>query len=218
MNAPVDTDADLASFLTSAKDHGIGDEFIVSLLRQNGWPERRVFRAFASHYSGVLGLPIPVRSQQVEQAREGFLYLINFITLGFWTVALGQIWYRLIARWLPDALDSTYFSQNLRSELSWQIATIVTALPIFALIHALIRKELRRRPEMYESGVRKWLTYLALVIAALVVLTDGVWFTNAFLQGELSTRFILDSIVLLLLGGGVFTYYLATMNPPGAQE
>ena len=163
-----------------------------------------------------MGTPIPSRSQYGENARDAFYYLINFITLGFWTVALGQIWYVLIARWVPDAAAYDYRQINLRDQISWQAATVIVAFPIFAFVHYLIRKQLALRPDMYESAVRKWLTYIALVFAALVVLTDGVWFTNALLRGEITVRFILDSIALLVLGGGVFAYYLATINPPEA--
>jgi hypothetical protein len=67
---------------------------------------------------------------------------------------------------------------------------------------------------MYDSGVRKWLTYIALVIAAIVVIGDGVFFINAFLRGELTTRFILDEILLFVLSGGVFGYYLSTIDAP----
>lgn len=213
MDAPLAAETDLTSFVNNAKGHGIADNFIVTLLRQNGWPERRIFRAFSSHYAGVLGAPIPVRSQHAEHAREGFYYLINFITLGFWTIALGQIWYTLIARWFPDVAESAGSAAALGDQLSWQVATIIIALPIFIFVHQLIQRELRLRPEMYDSGIRKWLTYIALVFASLVLLSDGVWFTNAFLRGELTLRFVLDSIVLLVLGGGVFAYYLKTMNP-----
>jgi hypothetical protein len=58
---------------------------------------------------------------------------------------------------------------------------------------------LRRRPEAAESGVRAWITYVALVIAAIVVLLDGIWFLEALLRGEITVRFLLDSLVLLAL-------------------
>jgi hypothetical protein len=204
---------ELSSFLHIAKDRGVADESIVALLRHNGWSERRVRGALTGYYSESLGTPVPSRGGNAENARDAFYYLLNFITLGFWTVALGQVFYTLIARWVPDAADASYYQGNLTQEISWQVATIIVAFPIFALIHGVIRRNLRLHPETYESGVRKWLTYIALVLAALVVLTDGVWFTNALLRGELTMRFILDSCVLLVLGGGIFAYYLTTMNP-----
>lgn len=211
------SDAELRAFFLAAKERGLSDEFVVALLRQNGWSERRVFKAYAAFCTDVLGMPVPARHQQGEHSRDAFLYLLNFITLGFWTVALGQIFYILIAHWLPDGTQFSPYAGTLRDQIAWQVATVVVAFPIFLFVHRIIQRELRLRPDLYDSGVRRWLTYIALVIAAVIVITDGVWFIEALIRGELTLRFILDSLVLLVLGGGVFTYYLARMDPRGAQ-
>ncbi len=210
------SDIEAASFVGSAKSHGLNDDTILALLRNAGWSERRALRLLGRHYSEALGIAVPARPQGSEYAREAFYYLLNFITLAFWITALGQIGYTLIAHWFPDAADTYRYSIPLIEQLSWQIATIGVAFPIFAFVHMLIGKALAQRPEMYDSGVRNWLTYIALVIAAIVVIGDGVFFINAFLRGELTTRFILDEILLLVLGGGVFGYYLSTIDPPKA--
>lgn len=216
MNTPSGADTDLMAFLLAARGQGVSDEFVVAMLRQNGWPERRIFKAYSSLYAQVLGTPLPVRHQPVEHARDAFYYLLNFITLAFWSVALGQIFYILIAHAFPDPVQSMPFAEPLRNRISWQIATVVVAFPIFLFVHSIIGRELRLRPDLYDSGVRRWLTYIALVIAAIIVITDGIWFIQALIRGELTTRFVLDSLVLLVLGGGVFAYYLATMDSPAA--
>jgi Domain of unknown function (DUF5671) len=190
------------------------------MLRQNGWSEQRIFRAYSALYADLLGTSLPTRPQSAENARDAFYYLLNFITLAFWTVALGQIFYILIAHAFPDAAQVGSYAGSLRDQISWQVATVIVAFPIFLLVHSVIQRELRLRPDLYGSGVRRWLTYIALVIAAIIVITDGVWFVEALIRGELTVRFILDSLVLLILGGGVFAYYLTTMEPsaPTAQE
>ena len=208
------SDAELAAFLRVAKEQGISDEFVVALLRQNGWPERRIYRAYSAFYADRLGTPLPSRQHAVENARDAFYYLLNFITLGFWTVALGQIFYRLIAYRLPDTTSPYYGS--LRDDLAWQAATVIVAFPVFLYVHSLIQRELRSRPDLYDSGIRRWLTYLTLVVAAIILLTDAAWVIQALIRGELTLRFILDSLVLLVLGGGVFVYYLRTMEPPAS--
>ena len=218
MSTPAASDAGLLEFIRAAKGHGVSDEFIVSLLSDRGWSERRVYAAFSSFYADSLGMPVPARSGHVENARDAFYYLLNFITLSFWTVALGQVFYILIARAFPDAtLTAPYYAESLRDQIAWQIAVVIIAFPVFVFVHTVIQRELSKRPDLYDSGVRRWLTYLALVIAAIVVLTDGVWFISALLRGELTVRFILDSLVLLILGGGVFFYYLKTIDAPAAQ-
>lgn len=207
-------DTSFAAFVHAAKSHGMTDEFIVSLLRQNGWSERRIFRTYSSYYTGLLGTPLPARPQGAGSARDAFYYLLNFITLGFWTVSLGQIFYMLIAKQFPDAVDRFNEFQPFREAISWQLACVIVAFPIFLFIHSQIQKDLQARPDLYDSGVRRWLTYIALVLAALILLCDAVWFFEALIRGELTVRFILDSLVLLVLGGGVLTYYLRTIDPP----
>lgn len=208
---------ELSDFIQAAKGGGVADDSIVGMLRQSGWAERRIYRALGAYYGEKLGTAVPARTQSGENARDAFLYLLNFITLGFWTVALGQIFYALIAHWFPDPTQ-TYAEWSLREDMPGQLATVIVAFPIFAFVHYLIARELQKRRDLYYSGVRRWLTYLALVLAALTVLADAIWFVTSLLKGELTVRFFLDSVVLLLLGGGVFAYYMQTINPPAAQE
>jgi small-conductance mechanosensitive channel len=206
----------LRGFLQSAKQRGIPDETLVSLLRHRGFSERSIYRALAAHYEDVLGESLPSRGLDVENARDAFYYLLNFITLAFWTVALGQIFYMLIERRFPDALDANVPS-SVRDEIAGQLAAVIVTFPVFSIVHSLIQAQLRKRPDLYYSPIRRWLTYVALVLAAIVLVADAVWFVTSFLQGQLSIRFALDSLVLLVLGGGVFLYYLMTMEPPAAR-
>ncbi len=214
------TSEDLDRFVRTGKAKSVPDDALVALLRQNGWSERRIFRSLGAYYGDALGMPPPGRSGRTENARDAFLYLLNFITLGFWTVALGQLFDALIERRFPDPADilSGGRSGPLLAEIAWQLATIIVAYPCFVLVGRLIARELARRPDAVESGVRAWITYVALVIAALVVLMDAIWFLNALLRGELTVKFILDSLVLLVLGGGVFGYYLNGLRPASADK
>ena len=98
------------------------------MLRQNGWSERRIFRAYSAFYADRLGMPLPKCRQAAESARDAFYYLLNFIMLwGFWTVALGQIFYRLIAYRFPDSTDNTPTSASLRDDIAWQAVTVIEA-------------------------------------------------------------------------------------------
>ena len=204
---------ELGTFLASAKMHGMADETLVSLLRFNGWSERRIFRALTTYYTDAFGMPIPSRGGYAENARDAFLYLLTSSPSLFGRWHSARSFTRSSRIGFPDAAQGQYYGVSLLDQISWQTATVIVAFPIFVIVHNLIARSLRRQPESYESGVRKWLTYIALVLAALVVLSDGVWFVNAFLRGELTARFILDELVLLALGGGVFGYYLATISP-----
>lgn len=211
------TGDDLDGFIRTAKDHGVPDDALVALLQQNGWSPRRIYRGLSAYYTEALGVAPPQRGSRGENPRDAFLYLLNFITLGFWTIALGQLFYTLIARWFPDAAYTGY-GGPLTYQIAWQLATIIVAFPAFLFVARAIGGELQRRPEAAESPVRAWLTYVALVIAAIVVLLDAIWFLEALLRGEITIRFLLDTLVLLVLGGGVFVYYLGGLRPARAQR
>jgi hypothetical protein len=206
-------DDELAPFLRAAKERGIPDDSIVGMLRQNGWSERRIYRALSEQYAGILGLPVPRRAQAAGNARDAFLYLLNFITLGFWTVALWQIWDHLVNRWFPDALSSSAGGE-LREDIAWQVALILVSFPIFIVVHTLIQRELARRPELYYSAIRRWLTYVGLVLTAIPIVIDAAYTVQQLIMGQLTIHFFLDTLGLLAIGGGIFAYYLLTIDPP----
>ena len=222
MSQPTLTPAQqLDRFIRTAKVNGVADDALVAVLRHNGWPERWIYRSLGAYYGDALGMLPPSRSGRSEHARDAFYYLLNFITLGFWTIALGQLFYTLIERRFPSPVgpySGGRYSGSLVSEVAWQLATIIVAYPCFVFVGWLIARQNERRPDALESGVRAWITYVALVIAAIVVLMDAIWFLNALLRGELTVKFVLDSLVLLVLGGGVFAYYLSGLRPPAAER
>jgi hypothetical protein len=164
-------------------------------------------------------MPLPTRPGRVENARDAFLCVLSFITLGFWTLALGQICYILIDRQFPDSLayNADAFSH---AAITTQLATLIIAFPLFLFVNRTIALEMRRRQDIadFGFGVRKWLTSVALTIAATILLGDGIWFLTTFLNGELTIRFILKAFVLLFIAGGIFTYYLPQIGADVPDE
>jgi membrane protein YqaA with SNARE-associated domain len=84
--------------------------------------------------------------------------------------------------------------------------------PVFLLVTWEIVRGVRRQPERLESPVRKWLTYIALVITASTVIGDVVTFLAYFLRGDLDTRFVLKVVTVPVIAGGVFAYYLDSLR------
>lgn len=209
MSKPVVPD-DLGAFVQTAKGQGVADTDLVGLLRQHGWSDRRAYAALSQYYTQKLRA-IPERGGAAESARDAFLYLLAFATLATWTVALVWLAYVLIDHAVPSALDSSYYG-SFRESVAGQLASLIVAFPIFMAVSAAIVRQTRSRPESLESGVRKWLTYVALVITAVIMLGDGVWFLTQFLLGDLTLRFALKAFVLFAVAGGVLWYYLGSVS------
>lgn len=201
--------ASLRAFIDAAKAKGASDRFLSDLLKSSGWADKKIFSAFRQYYEEATGLALPVRRESGESARDAFFYLIAFSTLATWTIALGSLLFRLIDRWFPDpvTLRGAYYPYQ-RLDLSFQIACILVAFPVFMYVSRRINRIVADEPRNRNSGVRKWLTYLALVIAASVLICDAVAVLAYFLQGEVTLRFVFKVIVVGAIAAGVFGYYL----------
>jgi len=131
------THAELQPFIDAAKERGAGDEFLASLLTRRGWPAEDVYSALGEWWSGATGVAVPARRGSPENARDAFLYLLAFSTLATWASALGSLWFQLIEYWLPDAVTGRYV-YNFRSSVTWQMAALLVALPIYLMVMRLI--------------------------------------------------------------------------------
>ncbi len=201
----------LFEFVEAAKSKGASDEFLASLLARQGWPQDDVHAALCRYWEGQTGLAVPQRTGGGESSRDAFLYLLSFSTLATWTSALGSMLFQFIDRWIPDPVtrDQVY---AVRTAVTWQMASLAVAFPIFLLVMRTILREARDRPERLQSGVRKWLTYLALLLTAGAMICDLIWFLDYFLTGELTSRFVLKALTVMLLCGAVFVYYLGSLH------
>ena len=61
-------------------------------------------------------------------------------------------------------------------------------------------------PEKAKSGVRRWLSFLSLFVGAVTLMLDVIWAIYYFVEGDLTTRFLLKVLVLFIVTGGVFLY------------
>lgn len=202
---------ELQLFIAAAKERGAGDDFLANLLTRRGWSPADVYAALAEWWEQATGVAVPARRNAAESARDAFLYLLAFSTLATWACALGSLWFRLIEHWLPDSVVSPYV-YSFRSTITWQMASILVALPIFLFVMRLILRETRANPERVESGVRKWLTYIALFLAATGVVSDLVCFVDYLLRGEITPRFVLKCLTVLAICGSIFGYYLGFLR------
>lgn len=201
----------LIGFIDASKSKGASDEFLASFLSRRGWPQDDVYAALGNYWERVTGLSVPERSGGGESSRDAFLYLLSFSTLATWTTALGSMLFRFIEHWFPDPVTRDYV-YSTRNAVTWQMASIAVAFPIFLLAMRSILAEAQHDPERLQSGVRKWLTYIALLVTASAVICDLIWFFDYFLTGELTARFILKAFTVMLICGAIFSYYLDSLH------
>ncbi len=206
----------IAEFIEKALAAGVPHDSLVGLLTARGWPEKEIYEALASHYQRVVGLDIPRRPGAGASAREAFFYLLIFATLATWTIGFGYLAFSLIDWWFADALFSRYQPTLETYTVTWSLAAVIIAFPLYLLISRIVIRESAAHPEKLDSGIRKWLTYMALVVAAGVFMGDLITVLASLLRGEITSRFIAKAFVVLLLSGGVFSYYFGGLRKTDA--
>jgi Domain of unknown function (DUF5671) len=206
-------DENLLEFIKAAKSHGIADDTLVGLLKGRGWPQEIIYDGLAAHYENAAGLKIPTRNRSGAAAKDAFYYLLAFSTLATWTVGFGSLMFLLIENWIADPLaPRSYGYAYADSGFASSIASILVAFPIYLFVMRLITRDIRLDPEKLESPVRKWLTYIALLVAAAVMIGDLVTVLEFFLRGEFTSRFLAKAVTVFVISGAVLWYYLGELK------
>src|SRR3989344_9353400 len=122
--------------------------------------------------------------------RDVFLYLLSIISLVATAVSLGVLLFQYINVYFPDVIVDPYFSpSNYYSQIRSALAALVVFFPVYFWVSRFLRKDIEENPEKRDLKIRKWLLYLTVFVAALVVIGDLVVLINTFLEGELTIRF-----------------------------
>jgi len=213
------SDPNLVKFIETARGQGASDQSLAGLLKGRGWPEEAVHRVLGDHYEKQTGISIP-EYRRAGAAKDAFLYLLAFATLATWTIELGSLLFTLIDRWIPDPVTQSpyYYGQYQDYAVASSMASIIVAFPIYLVVMRLIVRDLEQHPEKSDSGVRKWLGYIALLIAAGVIIGDLITFLTFLLRGELTSRFVTKVATVLIISGGVFWYYLGSFKKTAAGQ
>lgn len=201
---------ELGLFAKEALSRGIEKTAITQAMIEAGWTPEQA-RVALSAYSDVT-FPIPVpRPRPQLSAREAFLYLVLFTTLYMSAYHLGSLLFDLVNRSFPDPAvtrDSRWVEESMR----WSVAYLVITFPAFGFVAHYIGKDVARHPIKRLSPIRRWLTYLTLFIASGALIGDLATLVYSILAGELTTRIVLKVLVVIVIAGTAFGYYLMDLR------
>ncbi len=114
----------------------------------------------------------------------------------------------------PDSLDGGYSSYSLSwqdSSIRWAMAMIVVGVPVYLILAWLVNKHVRQLAETSggnQTGGRKFLSSIIIFLSSATVITSLVSIVYYFFGGEITVRFILKSLTVLLSAGGILWYYI----------
>lgn len=137
-------------------------------------------------------------------AKDVFAYLLTFVMLYLGVINLISLLWQIIVVQFPD--PTSFGWMNPYDSMRNSIATLIVVWPVFLLMTRYLVHDLKRNPEKVDLWVRRWLTYLTIFVASVTIIVDLITLLNSFLGGELTTRFVLKVLAVLLVAACVLGY------------
>ncbi len=199
------------SYVSGKLREGVDPETIKRHLLMVGWSESQAKELLTTALVAS-GVPSPSGaasgSGKLASAVEVVVNLFAFILLGITATAFGILYYQIVNYFFPDPLTVFYGSYEAsRSAMHYAMAALLIGFPIYFLVVSYSLKRFLVDMEKAESQLSKWLTYIVLLIAATTIVGDLITSIYFLLQGEITVRFFLKALTILVLSGGVFGFY-----------
>ncbi len=140
--------------------------------------------------------------------RDLFLHLLVIVALYWSAITFIALLWQFINYFFPDITASYYSVSYSLGLIRFSVSSLVVVFPLFIFVAWYLNKIYKKEAVARESKIRKWLLYLTLFIAALVVVGDLVAVINSLLGGDTTVVFILKALSVLLVASFVFGYYL----------
>jgi hypothetical protein len=148
----------------------------------------------------------------MENTAKNFaLQLGSLISLYVSIGALIMLLLSIITLCYPDPAQYLWEGESASQTIRTTMAMLIVFFPTYIILTRLVNTIRRSEGGVYLT-LTKWLIYLSLLIGGGVLLGDLVMVLNSFLNGELTIRFILKALVVLVVVGAAFAYYLADVR------
>jgi membrane protein YqaA with SNARE-associated domain len=199
----------LANYVQGRLQAGTSKAHIKEELQAVGWSDEEADGAYRDGLV-AMGIPLPTEANRPTLARPASavdvaINFFSFILLGIVAYGLGNLFFSVIDKSFPDPmLQRSWFRDQT---IHHAIASLVIAFPAYVLAMRFWFRRFQADEGRTESGLTKWLTYIVLLIASITIVGDLITVLYTLLQGEITTRFLLKAITLLVLAGLVSGFY-----------
>lgn len=153
--------------------------------------------------------------------RDLFLHLLAIVTLYWSAISFTTLIWQFINKWFPDALTDRYMNGYASGLIRFSVSALIIVFPIFILVSWYLNNIYRKEAGVRDSRIRKWLIYFTLFVTSLIIIGDLVTLINTLLGGEVTARFVLKALSVIIVAGVIFGYYLNDVRretPTGAGK
>ena len=127
-----------------------------------------------------------------------------YLTLGF----LISLLFGIINLKFPDATEGYWAIESAAYTVRLGLAMVIVFFPTYIVLTRLVNTLRRKEKNSSYLTLTKWLVYLSLLIGGGIVLGDLVAVILAFLEGDMTQRFIYKALAVVVVVGLALYYYV----------
>ncbi|MEK7080033.1 MAG: DUF5671 domain-containing protein [Patescibacteria group bacterium] len=142
--------------------------------------------------------------------KDFFLWAGAMIALYLAVISFISLLFEYINYTYPD--PNAGYADPYSGTLRFAMASLIVLVPTTLVLLRLIRGTLLKEAGKAMIWVRRWALVLTIFVTTVTVLIDLITLVNYFLNGEVTMRFILKIVVVLLVAGFVFMHFLADLK------
>ncbi len=148
--------------------------------------------------------------------KDFFLWAGAMLALYAGVVAFIALIFDYINYTFPNSLS--YYGDPYASA-AYEMAALIVLAPVFLILMRAIRRDIARDSSRQDIWVRRWALYLTVFVAGATIVIDLITLIYTFLSGEdLTTRFLLKVLVVLLVAGAGFLHFYSDIKGYWARE
>jgi hypothetical protein len=140
-------------------------------------------------------------------AKNFVLQLGSLLTLYASVTALLMLVFGVTNILLSDLATDYYNYQSNASFVRFGIAMLVVFFPAYLVLTRYVNQSRRGEAGGAYLSLTKWLIYLSLLVGGGILLGDFVMIILTFLEGEITTRFIVKALAFFVVVGSSGVYY-----------
>lgn len=144
-----------------------------------------------------------------------FVSLGALVTLIASVTSFLNLVFATLDKHFPDALNATYqYGYNTYSYegMRTALATLIIVFPAFLILSSVWTRMVTNGLGSIEAVIKKWMLYLVIFLASVVVIVDLVTLVRYFVSGEITVRFILKVLVTLVTAALAGFYYFKELD------
>ncbi len=146
--------------------------------------------------------------------KDFFLHLLVIITLYASAINLGTILFQTVNLTIPDVVANSqygydsYAVTSAKNLMRTAISFLIVMFPVCVYSSWYLHKMYRENTEKLNLRIRKWFIYFTLFASTIVIMSSLIALVNNLLNGELTLRFFLKFLTVVVISSSVLGYYV----------